>query len=106
MRTIVLVFILAGWFGAASAEDIHLRISPNPAVSKIELSIGNVASGALKIEIYSVLGTLLQTTDYGASAANIIVEMNVSNFPDGVYLVRISQNGNTTVKRLKVQHSE
>lgn len=106
MRTIAIAFIIIlGWFRSAHAEDIHLRIAPNPASSNVELTLPAVEKGMVKVEIYTILGTQIQSTVYQVSEGAVSLNLSVANLPDGMYLVRVSQNDNISVKRLKVQHN-
>jgi Secretion system C-terminal sorting domain len=107
MRTIaIILFATLGWFRSANAEDIHLRIAPNPASANVVVSMPELAKGTVTIEIFTVLGSKISSTIYQVEAGFNSVNLSTAQLPDGIYLVRVSQNDNTSVKRLKVQHTE
>lgn len=107
MRTIaIILFATLGWFRSANAEDIHLRIAPNPASTNVVVSMPELVKGTVTIEIFTVLGSKISSTVYLVDAGSNAINLNIAQLPDGMYLVRVSQNDNTSVKRLKVQHSE
>jgi hypothetical protein len=108
MNKLVKIFSIALLFAhqTAFADDIHVKIAPNPASAQTEIHISNAADGQAKLEIYNVLGTLIQTSEITLGAGSNSIVLNISTLAEGIYLVRVAQNGESCVKRLKVQHSD
>lgn len=107
MRTIaILIVCTLGLFGSLGAQDIHVKISPNPASSSIELSLTGTTEGKVDVEIFTVLGTRIYQAQYNLETGQTTIQLSISTIPDGIYLVRVSQNGNASVRRLKIQHTE
>lgn len=105
-RTItIFLLMLMGWFRMAAAENIHFSIAPNPANAVAELVVDDLAAGSVRVEVYTVLGTLVSSAEFRADKGYNAFTVNVSTLPEGVYLIRITQNDQAAVKRLKVQHS-
>ena len=61
-----------------------VSIYPNPTNNKISVSIENNINGALKTEIFDILGNRLLV-----STENII---SLENFSNGIYLIKVIHN--------------
>jgi len=73
-----------------------LQISPNPGNGKFDLSVKN--KGNATIQVKSITGKTLHTL----KTADTKLSFDLSNYPNGFYLINISQNGQTkTLKYLK-----
>ncbi len=77
---------------ARSIAMSKVSVYPNPAMNQI--SIGGIESGSL-ISIYSVVGQKVASTISNGNEAII----NVGNFKNGVYLVKVELNGKASVGR-------
>ncbi|RSK39703.1 T9SS type A sorting domain-containing protein [Mangrovimonas spongiae] len=84
-----------------STENFGLEsfsLSPNPASSELNISfIKNFNSGNL--EVYNVLGKQILTQNLNS---NNPISVNVSNWTKGIYLVKISSDFNTSIKRVVI----
>jgi len=67
-----------------TVADLSVSISPNPASEIVDITIKNSLEDLI-ITIYNTAGQLL-----GSASINNYVELNVSDFPNGVYLVKFS----------------
>jgi hypothetical protein len=77
-----------------------INIAPNPVASALNLTYLSEEDGALEIEIYDALGQLV----YQAQSLQVFegdnqIHLNVNDFAQGMYLIRISQNGIAYTKR-------
>lgn len=85
-----------------SAEDFQLesdfKMSPNPGSSMVNLKVPSRHSN-FDVEVYDVLGKRI----FARSFANSEGIMNVSNWNNGVYLVRISNDDFSQTKRFVKQ---
>ena len=83
--------MLGRWF--LSIEDVDsnsIALYPNPVKNTLYIK-GN--SGSYDIEVYSILGQRVMT-------AFDVNEIDVTSFNEGVYLIRVSTETTTTVKRI------
>ncbi|MBD5369745.1 MAG: T9SS type A sorting domain-containing protein [Bacteroides sp.] len=74
-----------------------IRIYPNPTKGDLKVEISGYEerdSGTLML--FSMSGQLLMTADITAE----INDLNLSNLPDGMYILRISLNGDDSVWRI------
>lgn len=83
-----------GPLSTESFDQTSVSMYPNPANDFVNIQIEGVA----KVEIYSLLGQ--KVLDQNINDTEMI---SISNLNSGVYLVKISQNGNTVTKRLIVK---
>ena len=77
-------------------DDGTTKLYPNPACDKLFIaSLGSIE----RCEVYTVTGMLL----YSATAAERTIELDMSGWPAGTYMVRLVVNG--TVTHQKVIHT-
>ena len=69
----------------------NLKLYPNPSTGEINIGLTGVEDYA--IEVYSINGQLLLTEKNSKS-------VNLNNFENGLYLVKISSEGISTTKRI------
>lgn len=80
----------------SKTESLALELYPNPANDVVRISSNN--NGQMTIAIHDITGkkvisTVLSNTD----------QINVSDLTTGIYMVKVSQNGATSTKKLVVQ---
>lgn len=84
------------WFSSLSTDDLidsQIALYPNPATN--QFSISGVSSG--KVEIFDLSGAKVNETAIGDSR-QISVALR-----SGMYLVKITSDGKTTVKKLAIR---
>ena len=75
-----------------------VTVYPNPANGSVRVEAGN---GIESIHVYNVLGTLVETVNANGKTVNV----NMSNYSDGVYFFSIRQNnGTVSNQRVVVTH--
>ncbi len=75
-----------------------VMVYPNPANGSVRVEAGN---GIESINVYNVLGTLVETVNANGKTVNV----NLSNYSDGVYFFSIRQNnGTVSNQRVVVTH--
>ena len=75
-----------------------VMVYPNPANGSVRVEAGN---GIESINVYNVLGTLVETVNANGKTVNV----NLSNYSDGVYFFSIRQNnGTVNNQRVVVTH--
>lgn len=75
------------------AEENAIDVYPNPTTGLLNISFNNMPeSGVCRVEIYDALGRLvigrLQTSELVSAMGTI--SMDISSYPEGLYIVRIS----------------
>lgn len=78
-------------------QQVALRVYPNPATE-----VANIYAGRT-IRSLAVLNTMGQVVESCGSVDADIVELNVSSFPAGVYIVRTVTDGGTFAARIVVK---
>ena len=81
-----------------------LMIHPNPASETVHLSFVPAKTGTTMVEIFSINGAKVFETDFGMSEAGMryLKTINISKLVNGVYLVRLSNSGNVTNKKIVI----
>ncbi len=75
-----------------------VMVYPNPANGSVRVEAGN---GIESVNVYNVLGTLVETVNANGKTVNV----NLSNYSDGVYFFSIRQNnGTVSNQRVVVTH--
>jgi hypothetical protein len=78
-----------------------LKIMPNPSHGRFSVSIGNAAS-ITRIEIFNSAGALVDTRVV-SPAANSLQSFNLSGNPAGLYYIRVSASGRSTLNKVILQ---
>jgi len=84
-----------------SNDDVSLndfKISPNPAKSKVTISLPNGATN-LKLDVFDVLGKKVMTKNLSSLNSTF----DVSKWNSGIYLMRITSDNGTQTKRFVKQ---
>ena len=77
-------------------ETDEIVLFPNPANDKVEIFMPLID----EVEVFNLLGTRM----YNVVAEREIVELDVSNFPSGMYIIHARQLNNHHYKKLVIQH--
>jgi len=87
------------------AVGLAFTISPNPAFDLIQVSWSNaVSSREYKIDILDISGRSVYTTsDVVNEGINQRVQINLGNFPEGTYIVRLQDENGIRTKKLILQ---
>ncbi len=83
--------------------NISLSISPNPARNFMELKYRISPAEEAILEIIRIDGQIIQTRNLWAENNGLGEEtLNVQGLPSGVYLVRITQSGISTIQKISI----
>ena len=86
-------------FGATQA--LTLDIHPNPANSRATITYQTSDDGQATLAVFDISGRLVreevELDSFGSS-----YELELSDLPNGIYLVQLTSAGNRTTKRLSV----
>ena len=69
------------------ADENTISIFPNPTTGLLNISFGNAETEGYSVEIYDALGRLVSSENVSASDNH---SMDISAYPEGLYIVRIS----------------
>lgn len=85
-------------------SEINWGLIPNPASEMVSISIEGVSAEKVIVEIYESSGKLISTLFSGELSVGetTSVELDLSNFKSGIYLVRLSNSELSELKRLVV----
>ena len=78
------------------------QLYPNPAKEAVRLSFSQPIEEALQIDWLSANGQRIKTETMGAQAQEL--GMDISNLPDGLYLVRMSSLQESVSRRILIKH--
>lgn len=82
----------------------NLRLSPNPASDRIQLSYTLDSRQSIKIVLYDSQGQLLQTLlNEEQDAGRYTRSLDLSNYADSSYYVTLYQGGSNTTEKLLIQ---
>ncbi|MEP7195592.1 MAG: T9SS type A sorting domain-containing protein [Saprospiraceae bacterium] len=81
--------------GTNSIRNISLRMYPNPATNTFNVDYN---TGINRIELYSILGTKIQSFNTEPSKS-----YDISNLEDGIYLVKFITTEGRVLKTLRLQ---
>jgi hypothetical protein len=87
---------------SAEAVKNDVLIVPNPASELAKLNFTEPIFAKINLSIFDVAGKMIEQKTFDNSNA---IEINLANYPSGVYLVKINTaQGEKFAKRLVVQH--
>ena len=78
-----------------------VSFQPNPTSDQLNISLSAPLPGAVQLNIFTVNGQLLGSHSYGAATSTMQVDL--SAYPAGVYLVRLVNAEASLVRRIIVQ---
>jgi serine protease len=79
-------------------SDNSFMIVPNPADEMMRISFSN--HGPKSMKIYSICGTLINEF----STTELVLEIETSSFPDGIYLCIVTDKLTTSVQKIVISH--
>ncbi len=88
--------------GLNDLDGVAVQISPNPTTGLVNVQFGQALTEDVTLEVYGLDGKLLQSTQTLNGAAN--ATLNLSDYTDGVYLVKLKSDNDVLVRRIAVQN--
>ena len=86
-----------------SSADVSLTALPNPASSEVLVRYSLPSAGAIKIDLYSMLGEHIATLDEGVrSAGTHTISQSVEGIAQGVYSCRLQTEQGVETLLLRV----
>jgi len=98
---------VSGCIPSTGIDDLNLgkmvSMFPNPSNGKVSITLQGNVSTNLTVTVYNVLGeTVVNPTTYRAGTTNI--QLDLSSVANGLYLVKVQSESETTVKHLTISH--
>jgi hypothetical protein len=93
-------------YGITSVDDFaensgQFNVYPNPSNGRFKIDITENTGNLVNLEIYSMLGEkILERNDFDLQNSK---EINISDFPKGIYLIIIKDSEKVTTKKLVVE---
>ncbi len=87
--------IIEPFNGIQKTEMLGVSVYPNPALDFIEISIDNANVKGLELQIYDMLGKLIQSK----TITEQTTQLNIKNLQKGVYILKVGNNTQRFVKR-------
>jgi len=81
-------------------EVIKLTASPNPVIDILKVSLPNIKSDVMPIEVYDINGKLLLNKQIPVQNSNFI-NIPFNNFSNGIYFIKLNMNKPQTLKIIK-----
>lgn len=78
----------------------ELMLYPNPTKDFAKLMFNSLKMGAVKVEIYSVIGNLFSTMVFEKQTTTFTEKIGVDNLPKGLYFVKVTMNDKTVTLKL------
>lgn len=79
-------------------SNIKVKIYPNPAKNKTLIQLDNINDKS-NIRLYDIFGRYIKEINSNKTQ----IELDLSNIPEGNYIIKISNNGKQTIEKLIVK---
>jgi len=79
-----------------NSEEASLNVYPNPATSQVNFITEN--THAKSVTVYDITGKMIETISISNGKANL----NVSGYNNGLYIYKLTDNNNKTIKTGKI----
>jgi hypothetical protein len=86
-----------------SKDENMVMVYPNPNSGLFSVKMNGLNEGNLSIEVYNIYGQLLQNVQGSVQSKNMEQAIDLSSLPNGVYMLKVSNNTNTVIKKVSVQ---
>lgn len=91
-------FVINPKMSAIATTELTANAYPNPYTDAFHLNVTATAEKAIQIEVYNMLGKLVESKTIAASEIENVTLG--SNYPAGIYNVTVSQGDNTQTVRI------
>ncbi len=81
-------------------SEEEIKLYPNPNNGKFTLSLSKQVENKASYAIYDVTGKLIQNKELNENNLNSEIEVDISNFPAGIYMVNITIDNQEFTKKV------
>lgn len=78
----------------------NLNIYPNPTHSVLYVQSPSLISGKLQMQLITMTGQLIWSSDFESSTAILNTSIDMSKFAKGIYYLKVQQQNQLTVKKI------
>ncbi|MGK0233236.1 MAG: hypothetical protein ACI9VJ_000506, partial [Salibacteraceae bacterium] len=82
-------------------NELNITIFPNPAADLIAVQLGSLVFDELQVELFDISGKLIKSTNI--KKGSTIAYFDVQTVYEGVYLVKISNNKKSVIKKVIIK---
>ena len=88
----------------ASKADLSIAVSPNPADNNTVFTFKSLSEGRAQLEVFDMAGAKVADVYNNNMEAGLTYNVNfdVNTLATGIYMFRITQNGQTEMGRLVI----
>jgi hypothetical protein len=88
-----------GYVGIDQLAETSINIYPNPAKDNVTISVNGILSGDTQIMVYDTRGS--EIINLSVAEENTVIA--ISHLNEGIYIVRVINNGLTFTEKLIIQ---
>jgi hypothetical protein len=89
---------------AKKQTNVSVVLYPNPTMDVATIMLTGNSNNAVKCEVMNTLGQVIISNTVKQLTGSENITVNLANYVNGTYMVRVTSINNVTVKRLVVQH--
>jgi hypothetical protein len=84
------------------AFSSSINVYPNPSAGIFAIEFSEAVSKNVKVEVVNVLGEVVSVMSYKDLSSGMQMNANLGSLSAGVYMLHITDNGNTAVKKITI----
>jgi len=87
-------------------KDLPLKLSPNPATDKVQLSFSLSKAGSVQISLYTLSGIKMYKTEKSYKHAGVQIDaisLAELNLPHGIYYVKVDSDGMQGINKFVIE---
>jgi Secretion system C-terminal sorting domain len=95
--------IIDHYVGIDDNPNIDFQLTPNPASDYIHLELASQSTTDFHVVITNISGQIMKQ-EYFDNTSVINANLDVSNLPNGIYLVQVNSGNSVTTRKLVINH--
>jgi beta-galactosidase GanA len=88
---------------SCSFNEMTVTVFPNPSTSDVTIAVQTPIAGMVELNIHAMDGKLIAHSSAMIESGSTALPFNLEGNKSGVYLVRITLNGKTSIEKLIIQ---
>jgi hypothetical protein len=85
---------------AGTGDASLLHIYPNPATGIFNITMSDVGSGQIGMEVYNLNGQMILEKSFGSKDRAFVTQIDLSSFSDGIYYLRLTDGDRVLNRKL------
>ena len=86
-------------------ETGDIRLYPNPASNQLQIQFSSKKSDQATLEIFNLMGQMVKQVNVETSPGKNSIQVNVSELPQGTYLLKMGEEDLLISERLVITRS-